>query len=51
MPKLKEGVDKGTLLRLSYRFKEQAMFKISCTEWMEIIEVTSNIIFGNFTKK
>lgn len=51
MPKLKEGIDKGTLVRLSYQFKEQAVFKVPCVEWLEMIEVMCDDILGNFTKK
>lgn len=50
MPKQKEGVDKGNLVRLSYRFKEHAMFKGPCVEWLEMIEEMCNEILGKFTK-
>jgi hypothetical protein len=45
------GVDKGTLMRLPYRLKEQAMFKGSCARWLKMIEMMCNEILGNFTKK
>lgn len=51
MPNLKEGVDKGTLVRLSYRIKEQAMIKDPCAEWLDMIEMMCNEILISFTKK
>lgn len=51
MPKPKEGVDKGNLVRLPYRFKEQVVFKGPCTEWMEMIVEMCNEILDNFTNK
>lgn len=51
MLKPKEGVDKGTLVILSYRFKEKAKFKGPCFEWLEMIVEMCNEILDNFTKK
>lgn len=50
MPKLKESVDKGNLVRLSYQFKFQDVFKEPCAKWLEMIEIICNEILGNFMK-
>jgi hypothetical protein len=44
-------VNKGDLVRLSYRFKFKDVFKEPCTEWLDMIEMMCNKILGNFTKK
>lgn len=44
-------VEKGTLVRLPYRFKEQYVFKRGFADWLEMIEIMCNNIISNFTKK
>jgi hypothetical protein len=49
--KVKEGIDKGTLVRLPYQFKDQSILTRLCAEWLESSEIMCNKILGNFTKK
>jgi hypothetical protein len=49
--KLKEEVDNTKLVRLSYRFMFEDVFKEPCAEWLEMIETMCNEILGNFMKK
>jgi hypothetical protein len=51
MPKMKEMKKKHELVRLAYRFKFEKRFKVTCQEWLEMIETMCNEILGNFTKK
>jgi hypothetical protein len=37
VPKLKEKVNKGDLVRLTYHFKFEDVFKEPCAEWLEMI--------------
>jgi hypothetical protein len=48
MPKAKEEVEKGTLVRLHYWFKNHLVSKRLCEDWLESIEVMCNEILGNF---
>lgn len=48
---LKKEVEKGTLVRLPYRFKEQPMFIRPCANWVEMIKMMCDEIISNFTKK
>ena len=51
MPKLKGEKKENELVRLPYHFKFKKQFKEPCQEWLEMIEVMSNEILGNYTKK
>ncbi len=51
MPKLEEEKKVGELVRPPYQFKFKKHFKEPCQEWLDTIEVMSNEILGNNTKK
>jgi hypothetical protein len=39
------------LVRLSYRFNFQDVFREPCAKWLELIETMCNETLDNFTKK
>jgi hypothetical protein len=49
MPKLKREKKEAELVRLYYKFKKY--FKAPCQEWLDTIEIMSNEILGNYSKK
>jgi hypothetical protein len=51
MPKLKGEKKEGELVRLPYYYKFKKYFKAPCQEWLDTIEVMSNKILGNYSKK
>jgi hypothetical protein len=51
MPKLKGEKKEGELVRLPYHYKFKKYFKTPCQEWLDTIEVMSNEILGNYSKK
>jgi hypothetical protein len=51
MPKLKGEKKKKELVRLPYYYKFKKHFKAPCQEWLDTIEVMSNEILGNYSKK
>jgi hypothetical protein len=51
MPKLKGEKKEGELVRLPYYYKFKKYFKAPCQEWIDTIEVMSNEILGNYSKK
>jgi hypothetical protein len=51
MPKLKGEKKEGELVRLPYYYKFKKYFKAPCQEWLDTIEVMSNEILGNYSKK
>ena len=51
MPKLKGEKKEGELVRLPYYYKFKKYFKALCQEWLDTIEVMSNEILGNYSKK
>jgi hypothetical protein len=51
MPKLKGEKKKGELVRLPYHYKFKKYFKVPCQEWLDTIEIMSNEILGNYSKK
>jgi hypothetical protein len=51
MPKLKGEKKEGELVRLPYYYKFKKYFKTPCQEWLDTIEVMSNEILGNYSKK
>jgi hypothetical protein len=51
MPKLKGEKKKGEFIRLPYHCKFKKHFKVSCQEWLDMIEVMCNEILGNYSKK
>jgi hypothetical protein len=51
MPKLKGKKKESELVRLPYYFKFKKYFKTPCQEWLDTIEVMSNEILGNYSKK
>jgi hypothetical protein len=51
MPKLKGEKKEGELVRLPYNYKFKKFFKAPCQEWLDTIEVMSNEILGNYSKK
>jgi hypothetical protein len=51
MPNLKGGKKEGELVWLPYYYKFKKYFKAPCQEWLDTIEVMSNEIFGNYSKK
>src|SRR6187455_2647877 len=51
MPKLKGEKKKGELVRLPYHYKFKKYFKVHCQECLDTIEIMSNEILGNYSKK
>jgi hypothetical protein len=51
MPKLKGEKKEEELVRLPYYYKFKKYFKAPCQEWLDTIEVMSNEILGNYSKK
>jgi hypothetical protein len=51
MPKLEGEKKEGELVRLPYHYKFKKYFKKPCQEWLDTIEVMSNEILGNYSKK
>jgi hypothetical protein len=51
MPKLKGEKKKGELVRLPYHYEFKKYFKVPCQEWLDTIEIMSNEILGNYSKK
>jgi hypothetical protein len=51
MPKLKGEKKEGELVRLPYYYKFKKYFKAPCQEWLDTIEIMSNEILGNYSKK
>jgi hypothetical protein len=51
MPKLKGEKKEGELVRLPYYYKFKKYFKVPCQEWLDTIEIMSNEILGNYSKK
>jgi hypothetical protein len=51
MLKLKGEKKKGELVRLPYHYKFKKYFKVPCQEWLDTIEILSNEILGNYSKK
>jgi hypothetical protein len=51
MPKLREEKKEGELVRLPYHYKFKKYFKAPCQEWLDTIEIMSNEILGNYSKK
>jgi hypothetical protein len=51
MPKLLGEKKKGELVRLPYHYKFKKHFKAPCQEWLNTIEIMSNEILGNYSKK
>ena len=51
MPKLEREKKEGELVRLPYHYKFKKYFKAPCQEWLDTIEVMSNKILGNYSKK
>jgi hypothetical protein len=51
MPKLKGEKKEGELVRLPYHYKFKKYFKVPCQEWLDTIEIMSNEILGNYSKK
>jgi hypothetical protein len=50
LPKKEEG-NKYELVRLPYHFKFQKSLSKPYAEWLEVIKIMCNEIFGNYTKK
>src|SRR6187455_3084591 len=51
MPKLEGEKKKGELVRLPYHYKFKKYFKVHCQECLDTIEIMSNEILGNYSKK
>jgi hypothetical protein len=51
MPKLEGKKKEGELIRLPYHYKFKRHFKVPCQEWLDTIEVMSNEILGNYSRK
>jgi hypothetical protein len=51
MPKLEGEKKEGELVRLPYHYKFKKFFKVSCQKWLDTIEMMSNEILGNYSKK
>jgi hypothetical protein len=51
MPKLKGEKKEGEIVRLPYYYKFKKYFKAPCQEWLDTIEIMSNEILRNYSKK
>jgi hypothetical protein len=51
MPKLERENKKGGFVQLPYYYKFKKHFKVPCQEWLDTIEVMSNEILENYSKK